>query len=74
MSILLHYHIRWLLSGKLQWQRFETPHDAEQRAKELATRDERYVIEPIVGDCETCAALSPRTAAPESAQKKAASR
>jgi len=45
------------------WQRFENVKDAERRAKELTLRDERYIIEPIIGKCEASGPVIPRNAA-----------
>jgi len=64
-----HYHIKWLPSGKLDWQPFTTQDDAEQMARELRLGEEDYWIEPIEGECEACADLNPRNAS-RSGQKE----
>ena len=68
-----HFHIRWLPSGALDWQRFGTETEAQTRAKELLLPGESYEIEVVTGNCEMCAALDPRNASPGKLRKRAAS-
>ena len=73
MTELPHFHIRWLPSRALDWQRFGTQKEAEERAAELLLPGESYVIEVITQTCERCEALDPRSAALKKATKRAAS-
>jgi len=73
MADVPHFHIRWLPSRVLDWQRFDTQKEAEARANELVLPGEKYKIEAVVRDCETCAVLDPRGTAPKPLHKRAAS-
>ena len=53
----IHYHIRWLASGELDWERHDTRTRADQAAKQLSRPDERYAVEPFEGSCVKCARL-----------------
>jgi hypothetical protein len=72
MTVQRHFHIRWLPTSALDWQRFDTQEEAETRANELVLPDETYTIELITGNCETCAALGPRPVALKKLKKRAA--
>jgi hypothetical protein len=48
----MHYHIRWS-NSKLDWERFSTPQEAEQAARQLARRGETFTLEHV--DDKTCA-------------------
>jgi hypothetical protein len=49
-----HFHIRWVLSDKMDWERHDTQPDAEASAKLLAQRSEEFAIEQFNGDCPRC--------------------
>ena len=49
-----HYHIRWLSSGRLDWERHDTHAKADESAKELRIGDEGYEIEEFDETCEIC--------------------
>jgi hypothetical protein len=49
-----HFHIRWVLSDKIDWERHDTQPDAEASAKLLAQRSEEFAIEQFNGDCPKC--------------------
>jgi hypothetical protein len=73
MPDLTHFHIRWLPSHVLDWERFDTQKEAEARASELVLPGEKYEIEVAAQDCDPCRAIEPRGAAPKQLQKRAAS-
>lgn len=70
MADLRHFHIRWMPSFVLDWQRFDTEKEAEERANELP--GEAYKIEEVTQNCGRCAALDPRSARPGKSKKRAA--
>jgi hypothetical protein len=45
--------IHWS-GGALDWQRFDTPEEAENSAKFLVRRGESYTIVELNGTCERC--------------------
>lgn len=47
----MHYHIRWS-DSKLDWKRFSSREEAEQAARRLARRGERFTVE--YADDKTC--------------------
>jgi hypothetical protein len=47
----VHYHIRWS-DSKLDWERFRTPQEAEQAARQLARPGETFTLEHA--DDNTC--------------------
>jgi hypothetical protein len=49
-----HYHIRWSTKSALDWQRFRTRAEAEERADELVRENETYTIEEQSSDCPFC--------------------
>lgn len=49
-----HFHIRWLPSGKLDWERHDARDQAEEAAKQLSRRDEGYAIEQFHEPCRQC--------------------
>ena len=53
---MTHYHIRW--SGKvlLDWQRFDTPEEAQASARQLVRHGETYTIEEHDEACPRCQA------------------
>jgi hypothetical protein len=69
---LPHFHIRWFPSRSLDWQRFDTKKEAEERAAELVLPGERYRIETVTQNCKMCAALVPRCAPLKKSRKRAA--
>ena len=56
VSPTTHYHIRWLASGRLDWEPHDTRTQAEEAAERLSQRDERYAVEqfeePFVKCCK----------------------
>ena len=42
---MTHYHIRWSGNVQLDWERFDTPAEAEAAAKQLLRHGETYTIE-----------------------------
>lgn len=58
VSPKVHYHIRWLDSGELDWERHDARIQAEEAAKQISRRDERYSVEGVnEEDCIKCATL-----------------
>jgi hypothetical protein len=53
---MTHYHIRWSGSAQLDWERFNTPGEAEESAKQLLRHGETYVIEEYDDTCPRCRA------------------
>lgn len=47
----MHYHIRWS-DSQVDWERFNTPQEAEQAGRRLALRGETFTLEHV--DDETC--------------------
>jgi hypothetical protein len=54
---LPHYHIRWSGKTTLDWERFNTPKEAETSAKQLMLPGEAYTIEEHDGTCARCRAM-----------------
>lgn len=54
----VHFHIRWLLLGELDWERHETRAQAEESAKKLSQRNEQYRIEQFDESCPKCRTLA----------------
>ena len=52
-----HYHIRWA-NSKFDWEAFQTEEEARALAELLKRPDEKYVIEKLDGDCQSCDRLS----------------
>lgn len=48
-----HFHIRWD-SGRIDWERFNSREEAEQRAQEIVLSRETYSIEQFDDSCEHC--------------------
>lgn len=53
----IHYHIRWLASGELDWERHDTRVQAEEAASQISRPDERYAVERFNEACINCAML-----------------
>ncbi len=53
---MTHYHIRWSGSVQLDWERFNTPAEAEASAKQLLRHGETYAIEEHNDTCSRCRA------------------
>lgn len=51
-----HYHIRWLGSEAMSWERFPTREEAEETAKQRARPGQAYTIEELGEGCTRCAA------------------
>ena len=51
----IHYHICWLASGDVDWERHDTRTQAEAAAEQLSQLDERYSIEAFDECCVRCA-------------------
>lgn len=49
-----HYHIRWVSSGAIDWERHGTQVRAEESAKKLARSDEEFEILEVHGACAQC--------------------
>jgi len=54
VSLKIHYHICWLASGELDWERHGTRTDAEEAAERLVRPDERYSVEQFEDNCAKC--------------------
>ena len=50
----VHYHIRWPLGNKLDWERFDSQQNVEARANELVLKGETYTIEKSDQPCARC--------------------
>lgn len=50
----IHYHIRWLPSRELDWERHHTPEQAEEAAVRLSRENEKWKIEQFGEDCPQC--------------------
>jgi hypothetical protein len=50
----LHYHIRWSGKEDLDWERFATHAQADERAKELVRPNEEYTVEQQGKECPWC--------------------
>lgn len=50
-----HFHIRWD-SGQLDWEPFNSPDEAEERAKQIVPSRETYSIEQFAQPCDHCKA------------------
>lgn len=53
-----HYHIRWVASDELDWERHDTRAQAAQSAEQISRTDEQYVIEKFDDACVQCRASS----------------
>ncbi len=53
-----HFHIRWS-QLTLDWERFDTREEAEERAMQLIREGEFYTIETFDGTCVSCGAYNP---------------
>jgi hypothetical protein len=53
---MTHYHIRWSGKALLDWERFNTPAEAEASAKQLLRHGETYTIEEHNDACPRCQA------------------
>lgn len=68
-----HYHIRWLPSGKRDWQRFNSAEEAQKTAEDLVLPEESYVVEPGASDCEACAIFEASAPGPKNMRATPAS-
>lgn len=50
----IHFHIRWSRKERLDWEGFDTRHEAMARALELADPGEEYTIEEATETCSIC--------------------
>ena len=50
-----HFHIRWSQLS-LDWERFDTREEAEERAEQLVRDGETYTVEAFDGACARCGA------------------
>ena len=55
---MTHYHIRWSGNVPLDWERFNTPAEAEASANQLLRYGETYTIEEHNDPCPRCRAAS----------------
>jgi hypothetical protein len=53
-----HYHIRWVGTPALDWERFTTVAAATARALELVRPGEKFTIEESAGKCSRCGEVS----------------
>ena len=53
----IHYRIRWLTSGELDWERHGTRTQAEEAAKRLSRPYEQYSVEEFEETYVKCATL-----------------
>ncbi len=53
---MTHYHIRWSGKALLDWQRFSTPEEAKESARQLVRQGETYIIEQHDETCPRCQA------------------
>lgn len=49
-----HFHIRWSEKSTLDWERFHTIVEAEERARQIAHPGESYTIEQYGAACPQC--------------------
>jgi len=54
LSPKIHYHIRWLVSGEVDWERHDTRTQAEEAAERLSQPGERHSIERFDECCVKC--------------------
>jgi hypothetical protein len=54
--VATHHHIHWS-TGTLDWECFETRHDAEVAANQLVKTGETFVIEEYAEGCPRCRRL-----------------
>jgi hypothetical protein len=58
ISPATHYHIRWS-QLTLDWERFDTREEAEERAIQLVLEGEYYTIDAFDGTCAHCGTYNP---------------
>lgn len=54
----IHYHIRWLSSGSLDWEQHKTREEAEESAKRLLREGGKHIVEPFDETCDVCKPLA----------------
>lgn len=54
VSPVIHYHIRWVSSGAVDWERHDTRTQAEESATRLSRTNEEYKIEQFDESCVQC--------------------
>ena len=57
-DVRTHFHIRWRLANRLDWEPFGTSEEAKSRASELAHPGEVYQIEQFDNLCLKCKCLA----------------
>jgi hypothetical protein len=64
-NLRTHFHIFWTLSGRMDWECFDTRADATMRAMELVQPGETFSVEEILLQCPLrgakAASAQPRT-------------
>jgi hypothetical protein len=58
---LIHFHIHWSRKERLDWESFDSRHEATVRALEVASPGEIFTIEECT---ETCTLCGPRAKSP----------
>jgi hypothetical protein len=58
VSPKIHYHIRWLASDELDWERHDTRAQAEEAANQLSRPHEQYSVERFEENCVRCQKLA----------------
>jgi hypothetical protein len=53
-KLIIHFHIHWSKKKRLDWEGFDTRHEATARALELASPDEPFTIEEFSSTCSAC--------------------
>lgn len=58
ISCEIHFHIRWVSSGAVDWERHGTRAEAEEAAKQLSLKDEKFTVEQFDETCPKCQTLA----------------
>lgn len=51
LAVIPHFHIHWTEKKRLDWERFDDPKAAVERANELVCPNETFTIEECSGKC-----------------------
>jgi hypothetical protein len=49
-----HFHIKWTEKNRFDWQRFDDPSSAAERASELVQPGETFSVEQFSDECTVC--------------------
>jgi hypothetical protein len=50
----IHFHIHWSKKNRLDWEGFDTRHEATARALEFSKPGEHFTIDEISSPCPVC--------------------